>query len=140
LYQPRGGILVEHIKAIIIKLVMITVVLGIILSGIFDGEFSDTLWISVILTVLAYVLGDLLIFRHAGDDYTKRNIIATLADAILTFAIVYFMGKDIFVGDNDLFSAALLSAVVIGIGEWFFHKYLNNHVFDEKHDHHGAAS
>jgi uncharacterized membrane protein YqaE (UPF0057 family) len=133
---------VEHVKAFIIKLVMITAVLGIILTVIFEGEFSDTLWISIVLTALAYILGDLIIFRHAGDgsEYTKRNIIATLADAILTFAIVYFMGKDIFVGDNDLLTSALLSAVVIGLGEWFFHKYLNNHVFDEKPDHHGATS
>ncbi|MBT2659211.1 YndM family protein [Bacillus sp. ISL-18] len=132
----------DHIKAIIIKLVMITVVLGIILTGIFDGEFSDSLWISVVLTVLAYVLGDLFIFRKAGDDsdLTKRNIIATLADAVLTFAVVYLMGKDIFVGDNDIFNAALLSAIVVGIGEWFFHRYLNNNVFDEKLDHHRSIS
>ncbi|WP_160725341.1 YndM family protein [Bacillus sp. USDA818B3_A] len=132
----------DHIKAIIIKLVMITVVLGIILTGIFDGEFSDTLWISVVLTVLAYVIGDLFIFRKAGDDsdYTKRNITATLADAVLTFVIVYFMGKDIFAGDNDMFEAALLSAIVVGIGEWFFHRYLNNNVFDEKPNHHSTAS
>lgn len=125
----------EHVKAFIIKMVMITAVLGIILTGIFDGEFSDTLWISFILNILAYILGDLVIFRHAGDDsdYSKRNIIATLADAVLTFAIVYFMGKDILVGDNDLLTAALLSAVVIGVGEWFFHKYLDNHVFGENH-------
>jgi uncharacterized membrane protein YqaE (UPF0057 family) len=132
---------VEHVKAFIFKLVMITVVLGIILTGIFDGEFSDTLWISIILTVMAYILGDLLIFRYAGDDsdYTKRNIIATLADTILTFGIVYFMGKDIFVGDNGLLNAALLSAVVIGLGEWFFHKYLDNNVFDEKPNHEATS-
>jgi len=132
----------DHLKAIIIKFVMIAVVLGIIVSGIFGGEFSDTLWMSAVLTVLAYIIGDLGIFRNIGDDsdYTKRNAIATLSDAILTFAIVYFMGKDIFVGDDNLFSAALLSAIVVGIGEWFFHKYLDNNVFDEKPNHHNATS
>ena len=132
----------DHVKAIIIKLIMMTVVLGIILTGIFDGEFSDTLWISIVLTILAYVIGDLLIFRKAGDDsdHTKRNIIATLSDAVLTFIIVYFMGKDIFVGnDNDLWKAALLSAIVIAVGEWFFHKYLDRNVFDEKHGHNRAV-
>lgn len=94
------------------------------------------------LTVLAYVLGDLFIFRNIGDDsdYTKRSIIATVSDAILTFAIVYFMGQDNFAGDNDIMTAALLSAIVVGIGEWFFHKYLDNNVFDEKPDHHSATS
>ncbi|MED4455683.1 DUF2512 family protein [Metabacillus fastidiosus] len=132
----------NHVKALLIKLVMITLVLGIILTGIFNREFSDTLWISVILTILAYVLGDLLIFRKAGDDsdHTKRNIIATLSDAILTFVVVYFMGQDIFVGDGDLIRAALLSAIVVGLGEWFFHKYLDNNVFEEKPNHHRATS
>lgn len=132
----------DHVKALIIKLVMITAVLGIILSGIFGGEFSDTLWISIVLTVLAYVLGDLLIFRNAGDgdDHTKRNIIGTLSDAVLTVAVIYLMGKDLFVGDNDLINAAILSAVVVGIGEWFFHRYLDNNVFDEKPSHHKATS
>ncbi|MBT2756879.1 DUF2512 family protein [Mesobacillus foraminis] len=132
----------DHVKAIIIKLVMITVVLGVILTGIFGGEFSDTLWISVVLTVLAYILGDLFIFRNIGgdSDYTKRNLIATVSDMVLTFAIVYLMGNDIFVGDNDLINASLLSAVVIGLGEWFFHKYLDNNVFDEKPNHNRATS
>ncbi|KKB33518.1 DUF2512 family protein [Bacillus thermotolerans] len=128
----------EHVKAIIIKFVMIAAVLGIILSGIFDGALSDTLWISAALTLLAYVLGDLLIFRSVGDslEYTKRNTIATLSDIVLSFLVIYFMGNSLFVGMDNLFSAALLSAIMIGVGEWFFHKYLDNNVFDEKPDHH----
>jgi F0F1-type ATP synthase assembly protein I len=128
----------DHIKAIIIKLVMITVVLGIILTGIYDGEFSNTFAISIVLTLLAYIIGDLMIFRKAGEDsnYTKRNTIATISDIVLTFAVIFLMGKYLYVGEDNLFSAALLSAVVVGIGEWFFHKYLNNNVFDEKPNHH----
>jgi uncharacterized membrane protein YqaE (UPF0057 family) len=116
----------NHVKALFIKLVIITVVLGVILTVIFDGEFSNTLWISVVLTILAYVLGDLLIFRKVGDEseFTKRNWVATLCDAILTFAVVYFMGQDIFVDNGDLITAELFSAIVVGVGEWFFHKYL----------------
>ncbi|WP_241994042.1 DUF2512 family protein [Mesobacillus foraminis] len=81
-------------------------------------------------------MGYLLIFRNAGDDddYTKRNIIGALFDAVLTLAVIYLMGRDIFVGENDLINAAILSAVVVGIGEWFFHRYLDNNVFDEKPD------
>jgi Protein of unknown function (DUF2512) len=130
---------VQHGKAIIIKLLMITAVLVLVLTVFFNGELSDTLRISIILTVTAYVLGDLVIFRYGADDCTTRNIIASLADGILTFAIVYSWGKGIFLGNNDRFDVALLSALVVGIGEWFFHKYLNNHVFAAKHDP-GAAS
>lgn len=132
----------DHLKAILIKLVMITVVLGIILTGIYDGEFNDTFAISVVLTIIAYLIGDLLIFRKGGNDseYSKRNTIATISDIILAFIVVYLMGKQLYVGEDNFVLPTLLSAVVIGIGEWFFHKYLNNHVFGEKrnnnHHHH----
>lgn len=37
-----------------------------------------------------------------------------------------------YVDGNNLGVAAILSAVVRGIGEWFFRKFFNNNVFDEK--------
>ncbi|PLR95540.1 DUF2512 family protein [Bacillus sp. T33-2] len=129
----------DHLKALLIKFVMIAAVLLIVLTGIFDFEMGDSLLISLVLTVAAYVLGDLFIFRNSGDesDYGKRNLIATASDAVLAFLIIYLMGKALFVGDDNLVTAALLSTVLIGVGEWFFHKYLDNHVFDE---HEGAGS
>ncbi|WP_050180986.1 YndM family protein [Domibacillus robiginosus] len=129
----------DHVKALIIKFVMVAVVLGIVLTGIYDGEFSDTLLISAVLTVVAYVLGDLLVFRKVGDDHarhadhTKRNAIATVSDAVLAFFVVWLMGKSLFINDGDVLAAAFISAILIAAGEWFFHKYLDNHVFDEKH-------
>jgi purine-cytosine permease-like protein len=131
----------DHVKAILIKFVMIAVVLGIVLTGIFDGEFSDTLLISAVLTIVAYVIGDLFIFRRAGDDHERnadhaqRNTIATVSDAVLAFAVIWLMGKNLFINDGDVLKAALISAIIIAAGEWFFHKYLDDHVFDEKHHH-----
>lgn len=131
----------DHVKALIIKFVMIAVVLGIVLTGIYDGEFGDTLLISAVLTIVAYVIGDLLIFRKAGDDHerhadhAKRNTIATLSDAVLTFFVVWLMGKSLFINDGDVLAASFISAIIIAASEWFFHKYLDKHVFDEKHTH-----
>jgi len=129
----------DHVKALIIKFVMVAVVLGIVLTGIYDGEFGDTLLISAVLTIVAYVIGDLLIFRKAGDDHernadhAKRNTIATVSDAVLTFFVVWLMGKSLFINDGDVLAASFISAIIIAAGEWFFHKYLDKHVFDEKH-------
>ncbi len=128
----------DHVKAILIKFVMITIVLGIILTGIYDGEFEDTLLISVVLTIVAYIIGDLFIFRKAGDDrdrnsdHIKRNTIATLSDAVLAFLVIWLMGRELFTNNSDVLIASLISAIVIAAGEWFFHKYLDRHVFDEK--------
>lgn len=137
----------NHLKALVIKFVMIAVVLLIILTGIFDVEFGDTLLISVVLTLVAYVLGDLMVFRKTGDradhsradgdrpDHTKRNAIATVSDIVVAFLVIWLMGEMLLANTEDLMTAAIISALVIGGGEWFFHKYLDRNVFPEKHDH-----
>ena len=144
----------NHVKALAIKFVMIALVLLIILTGIYDVEFGDTLLISVVLTLLAYVLGDLMIFRKTFDrkrsdnnqaaqndeDHTKRNAIATVADIVLAFVVIWLMGEALFAETPDLIQAAVISALVIGGGEWFFHKYLDRSVFPEKDNHAGTAN
>ncbi|WP_050183981.1 DUF2512 family protein [Domibacillus robiginosus] len=130
----------EHVKALLIKFVMIAVLLSIILTGIYNGEFSDTLLLSVVLTVVAYVLGDLFVFYRSGSDYKypadhthfQRNFTATICDAVLTFFVVWLMGRSLFINDGDVLVASFVSAIAIAAGEWFFHKYLDRHVFDEK--------
>ena len=136
----------DHLKALLIKFAMVAVVLGIVLTGIYDGELEDTLLISLVLTIVAYIIGDLFIFRNAGDDHdrnadhVKRNTIATISDSVLAFFVIWLMGKSLFTDDGDVLAAALISAILIAIGEWFFHKYLDRHVFDEKHDNHTNLS
>jgi len=136
----------DHLKALVIKFVMMAVVLGIVLTGIYDGEFEDTLLISLVLTVLAYVIGDLMIFRKAGDDHdrnadhVKRNTIATISDFVLSFLVIWLMGKALFTDESDVLAGALISALIIAAGEWFFHKYLDRHVFHEKHHNHTRTS
>lgn len=136
----------NHLKAIIIKFIMILVVLLIVLTAMYDVEFGNTLLISAVLTLLAYALGDLMIFRKTGDrgdnnrasrddDHTKRNAIATVSDIILSFLVIWLMGEVLLEDTEDLIQAAIISALVIGAGEWFFHKYLDRNVFPEKHDH-----
>ncbi|WP_338472747.1 DUF2512 family protein [Niallia sp. XMNu-256] len=135
----------DHVKAILIKFVMIAVVLGIVLTGIYSGEIENTLLISAVLTILAYIIGDLFIFRKGGDDrerkadHRKRNIIATISDAALALLVIWFMGVNLFADDSNVLMASIISAVIIAAGEWFFHKYLDKHVFNEKHSHNTSA-
>ena len=147
----KGGKNMNHVKALAIKFVMIAVVLLIILTGIYDVEFEKTLLISLVLTLLAYALGDLMIFRKAGkqaqhnaanhnnstqnndrEDHNKRNLMATIADIVLAFLVIWLMGDALVENAEDIVQAALVSALVIGAGEWFFHKYLDRNVFPEK--------
>ncbi|MGM0846593.1 MAG: YndM family protein [Bacillota bacterium] len=125
----------EHLKAIVIKFVMIAVVLGIILTGIYGVPVSDMLIVSVILTLGAYVLGDLMVFKRLNGEQKKRNTVATMADAGLTFVLLWFLGTAMF-PDHNVIVASLISAIVIAAGEWFFHKYLDNSIFNDNRRYH----
>lgn len=126
----------NHVKALIMKFLMIAVVLLIILTLFFDVPFMDTIWISVALTLIAYVIGDLLIFWKAGDrsEQTKRNAIATISDIVVAFLVIWLLGDALISDSDNIVTAAIISALVIGAGEWFFHKYLDNSVFPEQHN------
>lgn len=127
----------NHVKALAMKFLMIAAVLLIILTLFFDVPFVDTLWISLALTLVAYVMGDLMIFRKAGDrsDQNKRNAIATVSDIVVAFLVIWLMGEALVSNDVNIITPAIISAIVIGGGEWFFHKYLDRSVFPEKQNH-----
>lgn len=76
----------KHVKALIIKFVMSAVVLGIVFTGIYNYNFSDTILIGLVLTVVAYALGDLLVYRNAADDsdYKKETL-------SLQFLILFYL-------------------------------------------------
>lgn len=118
----------KHVYALLIKFVMVAVVLEVILSMLTDLTFSEILYVSATVTVLAYVIGDLLILA------ASNNTIATIADAGLAAFIIYMFNYIWELREISL-SDALIAAVVIGIGEWFFHKYVAKNVFpDHKAD------
>ena len=121
----------EHLKAVLIKFVMLTAVLWIVLTVAFDVSFLNTLLVSAVLTAAAYVLGDLLIFRKSGKDqeHQKRNLIATFSDMVMAFAVIWLMGEALFTNDTNILSASLISAILIAGGEWYFHKYIDKNVF-----------
>lgn len=131
----------QHVKALAIKFVMILAVLTFIHTVIFGGSFTNTLIISVVLTLAAYLVGDLVIFRKAGDDtnrnndHYKRNIIGTGSDLVAAFLIIWLLGELLFTDDMNIVGAAVISTLVIGFGEWVFHIYLDKNVFPEKTEH-----
>ena len=124
----------NHVRALSIKFVMIAVVLLVVMTLLFEVPVADTLLLSVVLTVLAYATGDLMVFRKTGDrsEQPKRNAIATVMDTVLAFLVLWLLGAVLNGENGNLVWAALVSAVVIAGGEWFFHKYLDKNIFPEK--------
>ena len=122
----------KHLKALIINFVMRALVLGIILTGIYNYDFSNSMLISLVLTVVAYALDDLLVYWNADDDsdYKKRNTIATIFDLILIFLVIWIMGASLFENNSTIIQDFIVTAIVITSGDWFFHKYLDKHVLN----------
>ncbi len=121
----------EHVKAIVIKFVMITAVLGIVLTGFFDIGFTETLIISFILTLAAYVLGDIMIFRMAGgktEHGKKKCSYHIFRYWLCLFCHLAFRGDDR-CRTRRTCIGTIVSALIIGTGEWFYHGYLDKRIF-----------
>ncbi|WHH60039.1 DUF2512 family protein [Petroclostridium sp. X23] len=115
----------KHINALLIKFMMIAVALEVILMLVTDLSFGAILYIALAVTLIAYVIGDLLILP------ASNNTVATIADAGLALVTI-FMFNYVFRGAYISFADALLAAAVLGVGEWIFHKYVARAVFPER--------
>ncbi|WP_241535963.1 DUF2512 family protein [Indiicoccus explosivorum] len=124
----------EHVKAILLKFILVAVVFSVILTWLFDVEWGDTLWLSAIVTLMAYIVGDLMIFGHsaAASERKKRNLIATVSDFFLVFVLIWWLGIVMVDPDIELILAALVASLVLAAGEWFYHLYIDRHVLTER--------
>lgn len=107
----------KHVKALLVKAIMIWAIVWIVLSGLYDVAFLDSTIVGVIIVVMIYILGDLIILRKIG------NIAATIADAG-TAGIILWLYLSSMDYTNNIWMMVLISAALIGVGEWFFHKWL----------------
>ena len=107
----------KHMKNLAIKFISILAVLFIILGIFYDMSFGNVLWISVVLTLASYLIGDLLILRKTN------NTMATISDFAIAFLVIWLMGENLTYGDS-LIMPALIAAAGIALFETFFHKYV----------------
>ncbi|WP_171016801.1 YndM family protein [Pseudalkalibacillus caeni] len=111
----------EHVRAFLIKFGIITVVLLLVFGLFYGVDFADIVSISLILSIVAYI-GDLAIMPRVG------NTIATLGDIALSYVMLYVLGGLFIEAAIPLGWASFISAVIIGGGEFFFHRYLQKTV------------
>ncbi|MCY8859398.1 DUF2512 family protein [Bacillus atrophaeus] len=109
-----------HVKALAIKGIMTIIVLYLVLGLGFNFTFGDTLLMTIVLGLVSYLLGDLYVLPK------WNNMIATVADFGLAFLVVWLMGMPLSMGLSPgmLALAALFAAIVMAIGEYFFHFYM----------------
>ncbi|AAU21871.1 DUF2512 family protein [Bacillus licheniformis] len=110
----------EHVKALAIKGIMTIVILYLVLGLGFSFSFENTLFITIVLGAVSYLLGDLFILPKTN------NITATLADLGVAFLVVWLMALAMGTAANTAALAAFFAAVAMAIGEYIFHFYLMN--------------
>jgi len=112
-------------KAFLMKFVMITAVLWVVLSVLYDVSISDMLITSVVLSVVGYV-GDVFLLPKIG------NMWATISDFVIAYAVIYFLGSYIYEQPVALGAASLNSALLLMVGEFFLHRYMHTNIFEPR--------
>lgn len=114
----------RHAAALIVKFLLTAFVLEVILL-LFSGiTFGNILWISLALTLIAYVIGDRVILP------VTNNMVASILDMGLALVIIYMFN---FIWDTNKipFFSALIAGVVIGIEETFYHKIVDQKLYED---------
>jgi hypothetical protein len=115
----------KHIVALILKFVMVAVLLEIMLSLLTNQTIGQILVVSIAVTVVSYLLGDLLILAFSN------NTGATVCDAILAFVTIYLFNYWSNYPRVSVLAAAI-STLVLAVGEIFFHRYMVKTVYPNR--------
>lgn len=103
-------------KALLVKFLMTFVVAALAFRTL-GSTWSSILFLAVAGTILNYLLGDLLILPAAG------NLVASVADGGLAALTAYLIDR-VSTGLKTTSGRLMLFAVLIAVGEYFFHRYL----------------
>lgn len=119
----------KHIKAILIKFVATFVILFIILDIIFGMSLANVFFISLVLSVASYLVGDIGILSRTN------NTVATITDFGLALIVIWFLSAALsFTPRTPLFVTSLFSAAAMTLFEIFFHKYVSSDTFEHESD------
>lgn len=118
----------HHIKALALKFLVIAFTIYTIYGIFAQTGWLRLFWISLAVTAISYLIGDLLILRQFG------NITATISDFGLVFFSLFILGG-LFLGANVPFiTTSILAAFFITCCEPFIHGYLVNHFSTESYE------
>lgn len=117
----------KHIVAIILKFIITLVLLEILLSLMTTLSVGNILIISAAVTLITYVIGDLLILA------VTNNTVATLCDAVLVFLSIWLFNYVPYFGGITV-GDAVISAIVLGVVEIFFHKYIASAILPNRRE------
>ncbi|MFS0644224.1 DUF2512 family protein [Siminovitchia sp. 179-K 8D1 HS] len=112
---------VNHGRALLWKAIMVFPVVWIILSLFNTVTFWHSTLLGIVLLLLSYFLGDMMVLPKMG------NITATLGDFVLSLIVIW--GGLNLLGYSEAFGEALFTSIVLAIGEYFYHLWLERTQF-----------
>lgn len=119
-----------HGKALALKLVYTTLILFAVFTFFGHHWMTNILVAAIVVTGFLYVIGDLWILPNFGSGA------ATLTNAVLAGLIIWAT-ELILVGFGLAGSVILISAALIGVGEHFFHLWMERQTLTKRPDKRG---
>lgn len=113
----------KHVIAFAVKGIASLVLLYLILGMMFGMSFGNVLFITLVLGMVTYIIGDMLILPRTN------NLVASVADFGLALMVIWLMSSVLPNGGN-LFSMSLISSLGVALFEFFYHKYISNNVIN----------
>lgn len=110
----------DHLKVLGMKFLAVAFAVYVIFGLFSNASWMNLLWISLLVTGISYLIGDMLILRKFG------NITATIADFGLAFFSLLILGSLFLGADVPIITTSLLAAFFITCGEPFVHGYIVN--------------
>lgn len=118
----------RHITALVIKFIIVATVLFSILTIFEVVNLTEIFLSSILVTGLAYVIGDLFILPRYG------NAVASIADFFLATGSVWLLNF-IFIGQAagslPVFAASAFAGFLIALCEALFHIYMKESVLED---------
>ena len=114
--------MMKQITVLLIKFVTCVIAFTIGLDLFFDATIVDILSFSLFITIVSYVIGDLIILPKLG----KQTAIAV--DFLLTYLSVWIFGSILLENYVQIGWGSIISAIIITAAEVFVHSYLDDRV------------
>lgn len=108
----------KHLTIIGMKFFASIIIFAVAFDLFFEATVVEILSFSVLLTVMSYVIGDLILLQRIGN----RN--AVLIDFFLTYFIVWIFGSVLLHSYLQIAWGSIISATLVAVSEIFVHNYI----------------
>lgn len=112
----------KHFNAIITKFFLIVTVLGLLLPPVGKVLTFTAVIAAIVVTITAYLIADLLVLPQYG------NRAAVAVDGLITMGVTWEIAWVLENVQVPILGLILL-ALLVGLGEWYYHRYLARLIF-----------